>query len=253
MKFAAGLLFISVLFLNAYRISDPDGEDAKTVIQKADEKMRGSSSQAEMTIRIVRPEWSREMKMKTWTKASTYAMILITAPAKERGTVFLKSGKEVWNWVPSIERVIKLPPSMMTQSWMGTDFTNDDLVKESSVVNDYTHSFAGDSVIDGRSCHKIQLIPKPEAAVVWGKIYTWIDKKDYIELRAEFYDEESKLINTMQSFDVKTMGGRLIPTRVEMMPSDKPGNKTVMIYDSLEFNKPIEESFFTTQNMKKVK
>jgi outer membrane lipoprotein-sorting protein len=193
------------------------------------------------------------MKMKAWTKGTAYSMILIESPPKEKGTVFLKSGKEVWNWVPSIERVIKLPPSMMTQSWMGTDFTNDDLVRESSVVEDYIHSFRNDSVIDGRQCYSILLIPKPESAVVWGKVIVWIDKKEYIEMRAEFYDEENVIINTMQSFDVKMMGGRMIPTRVEMFPADKKGQKTVMKYTNISFNQPIEDSFFTTLNMKKIK
>ena len=142
---------------------------------------------------------------------------------------------------------------MMTQSWMGTDFTNDDLVKESSIVDDYVHSFLRDSVVEGRNCYKIQLIPKPEAAVVWGKIVVWIDKKDFIQMRAEFYDEENTLINTMQSSDVKTLGGRLIPTKLEMIPADKIGQKTVMIYSSITFDQPIDQSFFTTQNMKKVK
>jgi outer membrane lipoprotein-sorting protein len=177
-------------------------EEAKDVIKKADEKMRGKTSQSEMTIQIIRPTWTREMKMKAWTKETRFAMILITSPAKEKGTVFLKDNKEVWNWVPSIERVVKLPPSMMSQSWMGTDFSNDDLVKESSVVEDYIHSFAGDTVLEGRACHKIKLIPKPDAAVVWGKIILWIDKKDYMQLRAEFYDEENMLINTMQSSEI---------------------------------------------------
>lgn len=228
-------------------------EDAKDVVKKSDMKMRGKTSTAEMTIQIVRPTWSREMTLKAWSKETTLAMILITSPVRERGTVFLKRDKEVWNWVPSIERIIKLPPSMMTQSWMGTDFTNDDLVKESSVVDDYIHSFAGDSVIEGRDCYKIQLIPKPEAAVVWGKILLWIDKKDYLQMGARFYDEENALVSTMRCSEIKIMGGRLIPTKVEMVPADKKGQKTVMLYTSISFDQPIEDYFFTTQNMKKVK
>lgn len=253
MKIIFTLFYFSIIFIQPHICPIPIVEDAKAVIKKADEKMRGKTSQSEMTIQIVRPTWTREMKMKAWSKETKYAMILVTAPAKEKGTVFLKSDKEVWNWVPSIERVIKLPPSMMTQSWMGTDFTNDDLVKESSIVDDYVHSFAGDSLIEGRNCYKIKLVPKPEAAVVWGKIMVWIDKKDYIQMRAEFYDEENSLINTMQSYDVKQMGNRLIPTRVEMIPADKKGQKTVMIYNNISFDQPIDESFFTTQNMKKIK
>ncbi|TAL60225.1 MAG: outer membrane lipoprotein-sorting protein [Bacteroidetes bacterium] len=228
-------------------------EDPKEVIRKAEEKMRGKTSEAEMTIQTVRPTWTREMKLKTWGKGTSYAVILVTAPVKEKGTVFLKKEKEVWNWVPSIERVIKLPPSMMTQSWMGTDFTNDDLVKESSAIEDYTHSFLKDSLIDGRICYSIKMIPKQDAAVVWGKIIVWIDKKDYLQLRAEFYDEENMLVSTMQSSDVRIMGGRMIPARVEMIPADKKGHKTVMIYNNIRFDEPIEDSFFTTPNMKKVK
>lgn len=253
MKIIITLLYCGLIFFLSHSQVLQINETAKDVIKKADEKMRGKTSQSEMTIKIVRPTWTREMKMKAWSKETTYAMILVTSPAKEKGTVFLKSDKEVWNWVPSIERVIKLPPSMMTQSWMGTDFTNDDLVKESSIVDDYVHSFLGDSIVEGRNCYKIQLIPKPEAAVVWGKIVVWIDKKDFIQMRAEFYDEENTLINTMQSSDVKILGGRLIPTKLEMIPADKIGQKTVMIYNSITFDQPIDQSFFTTQSMKKVK
>lgn len=252
MKTMLAVICFSALFLSHLHVLSLQ-EDARGVMQKADEKMRGKTSQAEMTIQTIRSTWTRELKLKTWTKGTSYAMILVTAPAKEKGTVFLKSGKEVWNWVPSIERVIKLPPSMMTQSWMGTDFTNDDLVKESSVVDDYTHSFAGDSTIQGRECYKIKLTPRPEAAVVWGMIVVWIDKKDYLQMRAEFYDEENILVSTMQSYDVKIIGDRLLPSKVEMIPADKKGEKTVMIYNSISFDQPIADSFFSTQNMKKVK
>ncbi|MFN8688410.1 MAG: outer membrane lipoprotein-sorting protein, partial [Cyclobacteriaceae bacterium] len=113
---------------------------AEEIVRKTDENMRGNTLQAEMVIRTLRPTWTREMGVKTWMKGGDYAMILITAPAKEKGVAFLKRTKEVWNWVPTLERSIKLPPSMMSQSWMGTDFTNDDLVKESSVVKDYAHT-----------------------------------------------------------------------------------------------------------------
>jgi outer membrane lipoprotein-sorting protein len=228
-------------------------ETAREVVKKADERMRGKTSRGEMTIQTVRPTWTRELKLKTWSKGTNQAMILITAPAKENGTVFLRKEKEVWNWVPSIERIIKLPPSMMTQSWMGTDFSNDDLVKESSVVDDYTHSFAGDSVIQGRLCYKIRMIPKHEAAVVWGMVMVWIDKKDYLQMRAAYYDEENELVNTLQGYDVKILGNRLLPTRFEMIPADKPGNKTVMYYASLVFDEPLTDDFFTIQHMKKLK
>ena len=224
------------------------------LLKKQTKKMRGTESAiTEMTITIVRPKWSREMALQTWSKGEKLSLTLIKSPAKDKGITFLKRDKEVWNWMPSIERTIKLPPSMMMQSWMGTDFTNDDLVRESSVLNDYEHEIIGDSTILDRECHKIALIPKPDAPVVWGKIILFIDKTDFIQLRSEMYDEDEFLVNTMNSFDIKEMDGKKLASKMEMIPQDKPGNKTVMEIKSILFDKPLEDSFFTTQNMKKVK
>ncbi len=225
-------------------------QNAEEIVQKADEKMRGNTLQAEIVIKTIRPSWSREMNVKTWMKGTHLAMILIQSPAKDKGIVFLKRKKEVWNWMPSLERTIKLPPSMMSQSWMGTDFTNDDLVKESSVVIDYKHTIIGDTIIDNRSCYVIQMIPKPEAAVVWGKLIVCIDKKDFLELHTRFYDEDGALINTMNAFDIKLMDERLIPTRFEMIPADKKNQRTEMIYKNVKYNKPLDDNFFTTERMK---
>jgi len=225
-------------------------QDAKEIVRRADDKMRGKTSQAEMVIRTIRPTWSREMAVKTWMKGTDFAMILILAPTKDKGTVFLKRKKEVWNWLPTLERSIKLPPSMMSQSWMGTDFTNDDLVKESSVVDDYQHTMAGDTAIAGRDCYIVRMIPKPEAAVVWGKLIVCIDKKDYLELHSRFYDEDGSLINTMNAFDIKEMDGRLIPTRVEMIPAEKKNQKTEIIYNKIIFNRSIEDNFFILDKMR---
>ncbi|WP_238354523.1 outer membrane lipoprotein-sorting protein [Fulvivirga marina] len=225
---------------------------AKEVVKRANDNMRGETSQSELIIRTVRPTWQREMTVKTWMEGEKYAMILIKSPAKEKGVAFLKRDKEVWNWVPALERSIKLPPSMMTQSWMGTDFTNDDLVKESSIVEDYVHSFSGDTTINGRQCYIIDMIPKPEAAIVWGKLTLYIDKKDFLELHTKFYDEDEELINTMNASNIKMMGGRLIPTYIEMIPADKPNQKTVLIYSNVIYNKPIPDTFFTLQQMKKL-
>jgi outer membrane lipoprotein-sorting protein len=228
------------------------GQDALTVIKKADEKAKGKSSQATMAIQIVRPSWTREMSLKTWTKGNDLALILVTAPVKDKGIVYLKRQKEVWNWIPAIERNIKLPPSMMSQSWMGTDFTNDDLVKEASIVEDYVHTFLPNAVIDGRDCYQVQMTPKPEAAVVWGKVLLWVDKKEFIILHGEYYDESGKLINTMHASDIRELGGRMLPARLEMVPLDKKGNKTILIYREMTFDKPIADDLFSTQFMSKV-
>lgn len=228
-------------------------QEAREIVRRADEHARGNTSLASMTIQTIRPNWTREMSVKAWSKGNDFAMILVTAPVKEKGIVFLKRAKEIWNWVPSIERNIKMPPSMMSQSWMGTDFTNDDLVKEASILDDYTHRITGEAVLGERSCHIIEMLPRSSSAVVWGKVMLWIDKKDDLMLRAEYFDEDDHLVNTMNSMDVKMLGGRLLPARVEMVPADKPGHKTVLIYTSVEFNQPLEDTFFTVQQMTRLK
>jgi len=242
-----------ILFLSLLLVSLEHTQEAKEIVKMADEKVKGKTSFANITIKTIRPNWSREMSVKAWTKGNDLTLILVLAPAKERGVVFLKREKEVWNWIPTIERNIKMPPSMMNQSWMGTDFTNDDLVKEASILKDYNHSFLEDVLIGGRNCYKILLIPKPKSAVVWGKIILCIDKKDFMLLAGEYYDEDGSFKNTMLCTDIKMLGGRLLPAKMEMIPADKKGNKTVLIYNSLVFDTPIDNSFFTTQNITKVK
>lgn len=229
---------------------DVVGQNAAGIVKKADANMRGETSQAELLMITSRATWSREMAVKTWMKGSEFALILIQSPAKDKGIVFLKRGKEVWNWIPAIERVIKLPPSMMSQSWMGTDFTNDDLVKESSVVEDYVHTIIGDTIIQNKPCFIIQMIPKPETAVVWSKLVVCIDKKDFLELYTEFYDEDGRVVNIMNAYDIKEMDGRLIPTHFEMIPMDKKNQKTEIIYKRVIFNRTINNGFFTLNQMK---
>ena len=226
---------------------------AKDIVRKADERMRGNSSYAELAMDIIRPEWKRSMTMKSWSKGSHYALVYVVSPAKDKGTVSLKIGNEMWNWLPSIERNIKVSPSMMMQSWMGSDFTNDDLIRQSSVVNDYDHALLGEETFQGIPCYKIQLIPKPEAPVVWGKIITWITKEHFNQLKVEYYDEDNSLINVMTGYDLRMIDDRLLPTRWEMVPADEPGNKTVMTYKNIDFDIKLDDSFFSKQNMNRVR
>ncbi len=242
-------LLCTLLALSAFL----SAQDAGKIVKKALDNFRGKSSKSTITMKIIRPGWSREIRMKAWSKGDHYTLIKILAPARDKGVAYLKVGKEIWNWQPSIERSIKLPPSMMGQSWMGSDFSNDDLVRESSEVRDYTHRIIGSDTLQGRECWKIELRPKEDAAVVWGKIIMWISKKDYLELRAEFYDEDATLINIMKASDIKNMNGRIIPTRLEMIPADKPKQKTVIVYEDIQFDIPIPDRFFSLQNMKKVR
>ena len=230
-----------------------NAQDAYQVIKQADEHLRGTSQKAEMSIEVQRPKWSRTMDIKAWSLGNDYSFILINAPARDKGTVFLKREKEIWNWQPKIEKVIKLPPSMMMQSWMGSDFTNDDLVKESSILLDYTHEIIGDTLILDRACYTIQLTPKPEAAVVWGKIKTFIDKNDFLQLGSEFYDEDGYLINKMEASEIKSFGNKILPSKMVMTPVEEEGQTTILRYKSIEYNIDIDEVFFSKQNMKRLR
>ncbi|GBD87234.1 hypothetical protein BMS3Abin03_01161 [bacterium BMS3Abin03] len=240
------LLFVFVPFLLF-------GQNATEIVKKANDLVMGKTSQGINKMKVVRPDWSREVTMKVWSKGTDYYMILITAPAREKGQVFLKRKNELWNWMPSIGRMIKIPPSMMMQSWMGSDFTNDDLLKESSIVVDYTHKIIGSEKVDGYDCYKIELTPKPNAAVVWGKILMWVSKKGYYELQIEYFDETGTLINKQLGSEIKKMGSRTLPTKFTMIPMDKKGNKTILKLINVVFNKPIPDRFFSQQNMKRLR
>ncbi|MDR1762871.1 MAG: outer membrane lipoprotein-sorting protein [Dysgonamonadaceae bacterium] len=223
---------------------------ADEIVKRVDENARGKYLYSEIKMTIVRPTWQREIGIKSWSRGSDYSLAVITSPAREKGQAFLKRKKDLWNWQPSIGRMIKMSSSIMGQSWMGSDFTNDDLMRESSTVNDYTHRLDGQEQVRGFDCWKITLTPKEEAAVVWGKVVMWVDKKTFVEIKTEFYDEDGTLINTFNSFDIKQYGSRSLASRMEVVPADKPGQKTVMTVLKYDFDTPIEESFFSQQRMK---
>lgn len=246
-------VIIGFAVLMCISVGFADNQTAKDVVERADRQFRGETNHSVITMTIIRPEWSRTLSMKVWSKGDRYALILITAPARDKGTTFLKRGNEVWQWVPSIQRVIKLPPSMMSQSWMGSDFTNDDLVKEASVVSDYTHRFLSDTTIGDTALYRVELVPNPDAPVLWDKIIEWITKSTYIQRRGEYYDESGRVVDIMHAENVRNMGGRTIPTHLEMIPTDKKGQKTMLDYQTIEFNIPMEDYFFSLQNMKQIR
>lgn len=246
----SGLFAVIVLF----NLSSVFAQDAKDIVRKADTKWNGEkSSQATMTMTIVRPTWERTIQFKIWTLEKDYSMTLITAPAKEKGQAFLKRETEMWNWMPTISRMIKMPPSMMADGWMGSDYTNDDILKESSIVVDFTHKIIGSETIDGWDCYKIEMYPHEDAAVVWGKIIKWISKDEFLMMKSEYFDEDEYLVKTEFGTDVKLMDGRKIPSKIEIIPADKDNQKTVVIIDDIKFNVAIQNSFFSQQNMKRLR
>lgn len=239
-----------VSYQNGFGQSDPE---AIRIIKKVEDQMRGSSNEAEISMTIVRPDYTRKLGIKSWSLGEKYGLTMITAPVKEKGMAFLKRDKEIWNWQPSIDRMIKMPPSMLSQGWMGSDLSTEDLVRQNSIINDYTHKLKGTKEIQGVSCQIIELVPKPNSAIVWGKILMYVSKSDYLQYRTEFFDEDYELVNTMNGFEPKTFGSRKMLTKMEIIPNDKPGHKTIFVYEKMIFDKPIKESFFSIQNVKTIK
>jgi len=257
MKKTMKYLFLSLqalFILSAFQYATAQQLSATDVIRKADEKLNGEKSgYSVMTMTVIRPTWQRTVEIKSWSLGDDYVLALITAPAREKGQTFLKRGSEMWSWNPVINRLIKLPPSMMSQGWMGSDYTNDDILRESSVVNDYTHTFEGEEEVDGRLCHKIKLAARADAEVIWGHQMWWVDKKEYIVLKTELYDEDGYLVRTERGMELKSFEGRILPSLIELVPEENEGNKTLLRINEMKFNIDIAESFFSQQNMKSIR
>jgi outer membrane lipoprotein-sorting protein len=251
MRFFYTLAFLFTAFISNTSIAQT--LSAKEIIKKAADLMNGQTNESVMRMTIVRPTWQRTIAFHSWAKGNDFSMALITDPAKEKGQTFLKRKTEMWNWIPAIQRLVKLPPSMLSQGWMGSDFSNDDLMKESSIVSDYEHTILDIENYDNIECYKIKLIPKTDAAVVWGSIIKLISKKQFFQLKTEYYDEDNVLIKTETASVIKLMGEREIPTHFEIIPTDKPGNKTLVDIEKVIFNKPMDDEFFSQQNMKNIR
>ena len=232
---------------------DADLTDAKEIIKKASENRFGETSYGVMKMQIVRPKWSRTIEMKNWSKGDDYSLVLITAPAKEKGQVFLKRKKEMWNWIPKISRMIKLPPSMMSQGWMGSDYSNDDIINQNSMVENYNHKIIGNEKVGEYDCYKIESIPKQDANIVWGKKINWVSKKGFFMMKSESYDEDGILVRTETASKVKTFGKRKLPSLFTIVPAEKKNNKTIFEIIDIQFNLKLEDSFFSQANMKRVK
>lgn len=228
-------------------------EHATEIVRKSDKLMQGESQISTMTMKIVRPSWERTITFKNWNLGREYALTLISAPAADKGQTFLKRSNEMWNWNPKINRLIKLPPSMLAQGWMGSDYSNDDILKESSIVKDYNHTIKDVVQYEGYECWVIEMIPKEDAAVVWGKILSYIAKDKYIPLKQEFFDEDGDLVKSHLNSEVKMMDGREIPTKTIVQPADEPNKKTEVVLNKVEFNVNLKQQFFSQQNMKRIR
>lgn len=244
MRTTATLLLVLLLPLPVH------GQTAREIIDRVDRLTRGESSQGRVEMQIETEHWSRSLEMEVWSLGTDYSLVRVTAPPREAGTATLKAHEEVWNYLPRVDRTIKVPPSLMMGAWMGSHFTNDDLVKESRLVDDYDIEITFEGARDGVAVWEFDLTPRPEAAVVWGHIEWQVRKDDLMPTWVRYYDEDGALQRTMTFSDFRVMGGRLVPGQMLVVPTDKPQESTKLIYHDLEFDVRLDPDFFSLRNLR---
>ncbi len=227
-----------------------DAEAAREIVRHVDDLLRGESSHGRVTMEVVTERWSRSMGMEMWSLGQDYSLVRVLSPAREAGTATLKVDRDIWNYLPRVDRTIKVPGAGMGGSWMGSHFTYDDLVRESSLVDDYEVGVSFEGERDGEEIWEFTLVPLPEAPVVWGRVELEVRMDDRMPLQARYYDDRGELARTMTFSRFRTMDGRLVPTELSMYPEDKPGERTTLLYEDLEFETGLDASFFSLQRLR---
>jgi len=227
-------------------------QSAKEIIESSEKAIRGNTSRSTVAITIKTRRWERTLKLVSYDnrlKRMSFAEIL--APKKDAGNRFLLIKDNMWHYVPKLQQTIKIAPSMMLQSWMGSDFTNDDIVKQSSLIDDYTHTLEGREIIDGIECFKVVLVPKPNVAVVWGKIVYYASVSQLLPVREEFYNEHNQMTKLLTCSNVKMLGGREIPTVYIMKTIAEPDRYTKMEIVDIQFDIALSGNIFSFQNLQR--
>jgi len=245
--------FALALFLVAVSLTGQaeDPMRAQDIVRKSDELARRLESYAKVTMQIERPDWSRTLVLEGWTQGASNSFMRVLSPRKEKDVTFLKRGREAWQYVPSVDRTIKIPPSMMLQSWMGSDFTNDDVVRADSLVVDYTHAIVEEPEEEGIRYWVIEALPFAEAPVVWGKVMLRIRQHDFVADRVDYYDEDDERVKYYQTFDIRVVDGLAVATRFTMYDLANPGYSTTLTYDDLSFSPDLKPGVFTVRNLKR--
>lgn len=225
--------------------------DAAAIVDRVDRLLRGDSSEGEMSMSVVTRRWTRTLSMRVWSEGTENALIKVTAPPKEAGTATLKVGNEIWNYLPKIDRTIRVPTSMLMASWMGSHFTNDDLVKESRLVRDYDVALAFAGSRQGVEVWEFVLTPRPTAAVVWGRIVLEVRQTDLMPTWAKYYGDDGGHRRTLTFSDYRRMGGRLVPATMTVRPTDKPDESTVITYRRLVFDVDLPPDTFSIAALKR--
>jgi len=224
-------------------------QDGKAIVEAAFNYIRGKASVSLVDMTIHRPNWQRIVTIKAWTLGEKDSLFTIIAPPKDNGNGTLKKGREMWIFNPKVNRVIKLPPSMMSQSWMGSDFSNNDLAKSDNLINEYTHTVTGTETHEGKKVYLIKSIPKPRAPEVWGMQRLKI-RADDIFLEQGFYDEDLKLVKILKFSDIQLMDGKLYPKKLIMQKADETDEYTIVEHKMIKFKDSLPESLFTLSNLK---
>jgi outer membrane lipoprotein-sorting protein len=223
--------------------------DAKQIVRAAVDHWRGLSSYSEMSMVIHRPDWERSMTMQAWTKGDKQSLVRVIEPKKDRGNGTLTDDNNMWTFSPKVNRVIKIPSSMMGQSWMGSDFSNKDVARADDIVDQYDHTLLGAREVDGITIFEIRSVPHEEAAVVWGREELLI-REDHVVLEHRFYDQDGELVKALETLEIEEMGGRTIASRQRMAKADAPEEWTEIAVNSVEYEIDIRDSVFTLSNLR---
>ncbi len=242
-----GRAVLGLALLAAAAVPAAERLSAREILDRVDDLFRGSSAVGRATMTVRTENWTRTLTLEFRSKGKDRSLIRILAPEKERGTATLRVGNDLWNYLPKVKRTIKLPSSMLSASWMGSHFTNDDLVKESRMTEDYTY----ETTRDEPDAVEITLTPKPDAAVVWGKVVVRVRKPDWLPEQVTFWDEGMALARIMTYTDVRTLGGRRLPTTLTVVPADAPAELTRVTYEEIAFDVPLDDDVFSLRTLER--
>ena len=241
-------VFVSTMVTVSALTATSSAQDAAEIVRKSIDNWRGESSYGEMSMTIHRPSWERSMSMRAWTGGTKKSLVRVTAPKKDAGNGTLMIDNNMWSYAPKVNRVIKVPSSMMGQSWMGSDFSNKDVSRADDIVDQYDHTLLGKEEHEGHTVYVIESVPHEEAAVVWGKEVLRI-RDDDVLVSQEFHDQEGVLVKTLRSLEIGKMGGRTIAIRQRMAKSDTEDEWTEFVMESVEFDVKISDNVFTRSNL----
>ena len=223
--------------------------DPEIILNNVDDIYRSNASHGILTLSVKTSNCQRSLTLEQWSKGNDMHLLKVLKPKKEKDLATLRVDNNVWNYMPKVKRVVKIPSSMMSSSWMGSHFTNDDLVKQSRMVIDYDFSITYEGLRDGVDIVEIACIPKKNAAVVWGKVEVIVYRNDFIPLSIVYYDEDLKLSRTLKFSNIQVLGGKKIPLQMKMTPIDEPGESTAILWEKIEFDLAIKDDFFSLRKL----